>query len=80
MMNVLIESVNSAGARWAAWVAPASLDAAVLLVLIGAAWLAMRGRVAPQVGCWLFYSCPSSCWFPSASMFPPLSRAGLRHW
>ena len=53
-MNVLIESVNSAGARWAAWVVATSLDAAVLLALVGLVWLAIRRRVAPELGYWLF--------------------------
>jgi hypothetical protein len=75
MMNVLIKSVNSAGARWAAWVAPASLDAAVLLVLIGVVWLAIRDRVAPQVGYWLFQLVPIKLLVPVGVTVPaPIGR------
>ena len=35
MMNTLIEYANSAGDRWAAWVVATSVDAAVLLALVG---------------------------------------------
>ena len=40
MMNVLIESINSAADRWAAWLVAASLDATLLLAVIGLVWFA----------------------------------------
>ena len=52
MVKLMIGYANSAADRWAAWIVAASLDAAVLLALAGLVWLAIRNRVAPQVGYW----------------------------
>ena len=51
MLNLMIAYANSAGDRWAAWVVAASLDAAVLLALVGLVWLAIRqsGRAAGRL-------------------------------
>ncbi len=58
MLKVMIAYANSAGDRWAAWVLGSSLDAALLLAMIGLVWLAIRGKVAPQVGYALFLLVP----------------------
>jgi uncharacterized GH25 family protein len=58
VLNVLIAHANSAGVRWVAWVVAASLEAGLLLALIGLAWLAVRDRVALQVGYCLFLLVP----------------------
>ena len=71
MWKVLIASANSAGEQWAAWVAGVSLDAALLLALIGLAWIAIRGRVAPQVGYGLFLLVPLKLLVPLAVTVPP---------
>lgn len=70
MMNVLIDCANSAGDRWAAWIVAASLDAAALLALIGLVWFAIRGRVAPQVGYWLFLLVPIKLLLPVGVTVP----------
>lgn len=64
MMNVLIDHANSAGDRWAAWIVTASLDAVALLALACLVWLAIRRRVAPQVGYWLFLLVPIKLLLP----------------
>ena len=64
MLSLAIESINSAADRWAAWMVAASLDAALLLALVGVLWLAIRRRVAPQVGCWLFLLVPFKLLLP----------------
>ena len=75
MGNLMIEYANSAADRWAAWVVAASLDAAVLLVLAGLVWLAIRKRVAPQVGYWLFLLVPLKLLVPVVVTVPaPLAR------
>ena len=76
MMNVMIASANSAGARWAAWVVAASLDAALLLALIGLVWFAIRGRVAPQVGYCLFLLVPLKLLVPVVVTVP----AAMAQW
>lgn len=53
-MNVVVDYLNLAGNRWAAWMLAASVDATALFLLVGLVWLAIRRRVAPQVGYWLF--------------------------
>jgi beta-lactamase regulating signal transducer with metallopeptidase domain len=58
MLNTLIEYGNSEGDRWAAWVVTTSVDTAVLLALFALLWLAIRKRVAPQVGYCLFLLVP----------------------
>ena len=70
MLSLVIAYVNSAADRWAAWVVAASLDAAVLLALVGLVWLAFRRRVAPQVGCWLFLLVPLKLLLPVAVTVP----------
>src|SRR5262245_55805562 len=70
MLSLVIADVNSAADRWAAWIVAASLDAAVLLALVGLAWLAIRRRVAPQVGCWLFLLVPLKLLMPVAVTVP----------
>ncbi len=75
MMNAMIAIANSAGDRWAAWVVVASLDAALLLALIGLAWLAIRNRVAPQVGYCLFLLVPLKLLVPVVVTVPaPLAQ------
>ena len=76
MMSVLISHANSAGARWAAWVVAGSVDAAVLLALIGVTWRVIRSRVAPQVGYCLFLLVPLKLIAPSSITLP----AALTPW
>jgi beta-lactamase regulating signal transducer with metallopeptidase domain/protocatechuate 3,4-dioxygenase beta subunit len=70
MLSLVIAYVNSAADRWAAWIIAASLDATVLLALVGLVWLAIRRRVAPQVGCWLFLLVPLKLLLPVAVTVP----------
>ena len=76
MMNLMIAYANSAGDRWAAWIVAASLDAAVLLAVIGLVWLAIRKRVAPQVGYCLFLLVPLKLLVPVVVTVP----AALARW
>jgi hypothetical protein len=70
MMNALIAYANSAADRWGAWIVAASLDSAVLLALFGLVWLAIRHRVAPQVGYWLFVLVPLKLLVPVVMTVP----------
>ncbi len=76
MMNILIDSANSAAGRWAPWVVAASLDAALLLGLIGLVWGAIHNRVAPQVGYLLFLLVPLKLLVPVVVTLP----AELARW
>jgi beta-lactamase regulating signal transducer with metallopeptidase domain len=76
MMNVMIAYANSAGDRWAAWIVATSLDAALLLALIGLVWLAIRVRVAPQVGYCLFLLVPLKLLVPVVVTVP----AAMAQW
>ncbi len=81
MMNVMIAYANSAADRWAAWVVAASLDAALLLAMIGLVWFAIRKRVAPQVGYGLFLLVPLKLLVPVVVTVPaamaPWTPSGL---
>ena len=70
MMNILIDFTNSAADRWAAWVVATSLDAALLLGMIGLIWGAIRNRVAPQVGYLLFLLVPLKLLVPVVVTLP----------
>jgi len=76
MVDVMIARLNSAGAWWAAWALAGSLDAAVLLALMGLIWLAIRHRVAPQVGYCLFLLIPLKLLVPVIVTVP----AALARW
>jgi beta-lactamase regulating signal transducer with metallopeptidase domain len=76
MMNVMIAYVNSTADRWAAWIVAASLDAGLLLALIGLVWCAIRGRVAPQVGYCLFLLVPLKLLVPVIVTVP----AAMARW
>ncbi len=58
MRNTFVEFTNSAADRWAAWTIATTVGAALLLALAGLLWLAIRRRVAPQVGYCLFLLVP----------------------
>jgi len=81
MMSVTIGYANSAADRWAAWLIVASLDAALLLAVIGLLWFAIRGRVAPQVGYGLFLLVPLKLLVPVIVTVPaamaPWTTSGL---
>lgn len=70
MRELGIECLNAAGDRWAAWMLAASLDAAVLLALVGLVWLVIRKRVAPQVGYGLFLLVPLKLLVPVVVSVP----------
>ena len=70
MLNIMIDYANSAADRWAAWVVATSLDAALLLVVIGLVWCAIRNRVAPQVGYLLFLLVPLKLLVPVVVTVP----------
>jgi beta-lactamase regulating signal transducer with metallopeptidase domain len=76
MIDPLIEFANSAGGRWAAWVITSSVDTAVLLALFALLWLAIRKRVAPQVGYCLFLLVPLKVLMPFEVVVP----AALAKW
>ncbi len=66
----MIGYANSAGDRWVAWVVAATLDAALLLALIGLLWLVIRNRVTPQVGYGLFLPVPHKVLVPVVVTVP----------
>ncbi len=70
MTSSLIDFVNSAGGRWAGWALTTLLDAAVLLAIVGLAWLAIRRRVAPQAGYCLFLLVPLKLLIPAGMTVP----------
>jgi beta-lactamase regulating signal transducer with metallopeptidase domain len=70
MFHLMIASANSAGDRWAGWVLAASLDAGLLLAVIGLVWFAIRDRVAPQVGYCLFLLVPLKLLMPVVVTVP----------
>ncbi len=70
MMNEMIAYANSAGDQWAAWVLAASLEATLLLAVIGLVWFAIRNRVAPQVGYCLFLLVPLKLLVPVVVTVP----------
>jgi beta-lactamase regulating signal transducer with metallopeptidase domain/uncharacterized GH25 family protein len=70
MLHVLIDLANSAAARWLTWVVAATLDSAVLLVVIGLVWWTIRNRVAPQVGYCLFLMIPLKLLVPVTITVP----------
>jgi beta-lactamase regulating signal transducer with metallopeptidase domain/protocatechuate 3,4-dioxygenase beta subunit len=75
MLHLMIEYANSAADRWAAWILAASLDAAVLLAMAGLVWLAIRNRVAPQVGYCLFLLVPLKLLVPVVVTVPaPMAK------
>jgi hypothetical protein len=76
MMNVMIAYVNSAAERWVDWIAAASLGAAVLFALACLVWLAIRNRVAPQVGYCLFLLVPLKLLVPVVVTVP----TGVARW
>lgn len=76
MIDAMIAHANSAGDRWAAWAVAGLLDAALLLGMIGPAWLAIRHRVAPQVGYCLFLLIPLKLLVPVVVTVP----AALARW
>ena len=85
MMNVMIAYANSAADRWVAWVVAATLDAALLLAVIGLLWFAIRNRVAPQVGYGLFLLVPLKLLMPvvvtvPAAMAPWTPSALMSSW
>lgn len=76
MMEVMIASANSVGARWGFWMLAALLDSAILLALISLVWWALRDRVAPQVGYVLFLLIPLKLLVPVVVTVP----ADLGQW
>jgi hypothetical protein len=72
----LMTYANAAGDRWAEWIVGASLEAGLLLVVVGLAWLAIRNRVAPQVGYGLFLLVPLKLLVPLVVTVP----VALAHW
>ena len=71
-MHCLLEIVNFAGDRWAAWAIGIVLDSVVLLALAGLIWLVIRKRVAPQVGYCLFLLLPLKVLVPVSVSVPPV--------
>ena len=76
MMNTLIEYANSTGDRWATWVVTTTVETAVLLALVTLLWLAIRNRVAQQVGYCLFLLVPLKVLVPIEVAIP----AKLANW
>ncbi len=70
MGSLAIGYANAAAGRWAAWLVAASLDAAALLAIAGVVWLAIRRRVAPQVGHGLFLLVPLKLLVPVVLTVP----------
>ena len=76
MMNAMIAYANSAGIRWLAWIIAASLDSAAMLALFALIWLAIRHRLAPQIGYGLFLLVPLKLLVPVVVTVP----GGLAQW
>lgn len=72
VLNLMLAHADSAGARWLAWVTTASLEAALLFLLVGLVWLAVRSRLAPQVGYGLFLLVPLKLLVPVTVPTPPI--------
>ncbi len=79
MADFLIEHANVTGERWGAWVLAATLDTAALLALVGLLWLAIRSRVAPQVGYCLFLLVPLKLLLPLQITENVLSTGSRKH-
>lgn len=58
MTGFLIEHANTISFRWATWITGALIDTAALVAFNCILWLAIRKRVAPQVGYCLFLLIP----------------------
>ncbi len=64
MLNVLIDNANVAAEAWAYWTLATLLGSVAMLALAGLLWLAIRRRVAPQVGYCLFLLVPLKLLIP----------------
>jgi len=71
MAPLLIDYANQTAEVWAAWFATVMLDTAALLAIVALLWWAIRRRVSPQVGCWLFLLIPLKVLLPLQLSVPP---------
>ena len=60
------------GGAWATWMATATIEALIVLLIVGTIWFFIRGRVAPQVGVWLFLLVPLKLLIPIPVPAPAL--------
>ena len=75
MPNVSIDLINALAERWSTAMVAVSLDATLLLLGVGLAWLAIRRRVAPQVGYGLFLLVPLKLLLPVVVPIPEVLAA-----
>ena len=64
MFDLWLERLNDLGGAWATWMAIATVEALIVLLIVGTIWFFIRGRVAPQVGVWLFLLVPLKLLIP----------------
>ncbi|MDB2686067.1 M56 family metallopeptidase [Mariniblastus sp.] len=64
MFELSLESFNRLSNWWFAWMATATIEALIVLLIVGTIWFFIRGRVAPQVGVWLFLLVPLKLLIP----------------
>src|SRR6185295_8837439 len=76
MMDVLIETTNLVGARWADWMITATVDSAALLAVVSLVWFSLRRKSIPQVGYWLFLLVPLKLLLPVSVAAP----AAIARW
>ena len=75
MTSFVIDFANSAGSRWTTWIVVSLVESALLLGVVSLLWLAIRSRVAPQVGYLLFLLVPLKLLMPiGVSVTPALAR------
>jgi len=75
MTSFVIELANFAGSRWTAWVLVSLVESTLLLGVVSLLWLAIRSRVAPQVGYLLFLLVPLKLLLPiSIAASPATAR------
>ena len=72
MFDLWFERFGDVGGAWTAWMATATIEALIVLLIVGTIWFFIRGRVAPQVGVWLFLLVPLKLLIPIPVPAPAL--------
>ena len=72
MFELWFERFDGFGGAWAAWITTATIEALIVLLIVATIWFFIRGRVAPQVGVWLFLLVPLKLLIPIPVPAPAL--------
>jgi len=64
MFNLLLDRINHLADSWTIWMVTATIDAALVFLIVGFIWLLVRRRVVPQVGILLFLLVPLKLLIP----------------